>query len=269
MRSILRYLLLFLAWNILISLVLAISVRLGYALAGLPLMVALYGWFLWLLVLHPRTPAVRWALLRLRPLDRDALRWTLLGVPVLLVLSWSLGEVYVRLVPVPPGSFDPFGDLMATPGGRLAITVLAVGIAPVLEEFFFRGFIQRGLERRFGAVGGIVTAAVVFAAVHVLPWVLPLHFFLGLAFGYVVWATRSIWSGVILHAANNAVAVAGLGFEGEDPTPTPTLWQVGPDVDWWISVAILVVSGLAAALVARRLRKAGSERSLRPLPTFG
>lgn len=263
MWPIVRDLLLFIAWNLLISLVLAISLRLGYGLLGVPLMLAMYAWLIWRLVTHPRVSPGRWALLRLRPLTGGSLRWTLLAVPVLLVLSWSLGEVYVRLVPVPPESFDPFGDLMRTVDGRLAVTILAVGIAPILEEFFFRGFIQRALERRLGAAAGITLAAAIFGAVHVLPWVFPLHFFLGLVFGYAVYATGSIWAGVILHAANNAVAVVGLGLEGEEPTPTPTLWQVGPDVDWWISVAVLLVSALAAALVAGALRKAGRERRLR------
>jgi membrane protease YdiL (CAAX protease family) len=268
-RPIVRYLLLFLAWNLLVSLILAISLRTGYGLVGLPLMLAVYALFLWRLILHRRAPSNRWALLRLRPLQGHGLRWTLVGIPVLLVLSWALGEVYVRLVPVPPDSFDPFGDLMASWEGRLAITVLAVGIAPVLEEFFFRGFIQRALERRFGAAAGVSLAAAIFALVHVLPWVFPLHFFLGLAFGYAVWATRSIWAGVILHAANNAVAVAGLGFQGDEATPTPTLWQVGPNVEWWISILMLLASAGAAAVVARHLRKAGREQSLRPLPRVG
>lgn len=269
MRQIAGWLFLFLVWNLVISLVLVISVRLGYALPGLALTLVLYALFLWRLILHPRTPARRLSLLRLRPLNAQALRWTLVSVPVLLVLSWALGEVYVRLVPVPPESFDPFGELMTTVEGRLAITVLAVGIAPVLEEFFFRGFIQGALERRHGTVPGIAGAAAIFAVVHVLPWVFPLHFFLGVAFGYAVYATRSIWAGVILHAANNSVAVVGLGFEGEEPTPTPTLWQVGPDVDWWVSVGLLLGSAALALWTARRLRKAGWERSLRPQPADG
>src|SRR5690606_7902692 len=152
------------------------------------------------------------------------------------------GEVYVRLVPVPPESFDPFGPLMATPAGRLAITMLAVGIAPVLEEFFFRGFVQRTLERRYGTAAGIVVTAGIFAAVHVLPWVLPLHFFLGIAFGYMVFATRSIWSGVILHTANNLVAVGGLGVQSGDGVAVATIWQTGPDLHWWWSLGMLARS---------------------------
>lgn len=269
MRDVVRYLLLFLGWNLLASLVLVVALAAGQGYAGVAVMVALYYAFVRFLVTRPGVPRDRLALLRLRPLAGETLGWTLAAIPVLLVLSWSVGEVYVRLIPVPPENFNPFGPLMDSPAGRLSITVLAVGIAPVVEEFVFRGLIQRTLERRFGAMVGIVVAAAIFAAVHVLPWVFPLHFFLGLAFGFAVWASRSIWTGVILHAANNAVAVMGLGMEGSDPGPTPTLWEVGPDVQWWVTLVVLAASAAGAWLVGNGLRKASAEARLRRPTTVG
>lgn len=197
--------------------------------------------------------------LRLRPLRGEVLRWTLVAVPVMLVLSWSVGELYISLVPVPPETFNPFGPLVRDPWGRLAITVLAVVAAPVAEEFFFRGVIQHPLEQRWGAAAGILGAAALFALVHLLPWIFPLHFFLGTVFGWVVYTTRSIWSGVIFHAGNNALAVLGLGA-GEDPLTRPTIWEVGLNADWWFAMGVLVVSLAAAVWVAGRLRSAAGRR---------
>ena len=263
MRSVVRYLLLFFGWNLLASLIVVVALATGFGYAGVAAMIVAYFGFIAYLVTRRSVPRDRWALLRLRPLDGGVLAWTIAAIPVLLLLSWAVGEVYVRLVPVPPENFNPFGPLMDSSAGRLSITVLAVGIAPVLEEFFFRGLIQRTLERRFGALIGILVASAIFAAVHVLPWVFPLHFFLGAAFGYAVWVTGSIWTGVILHAANNAVAVAALGLQGEDAGPTPTLWEAGPDVQWWMTIAILVMSAAAAWLVAGGLRNASRQARLR------
>lgn len=207
--------------------------------------------------------ARRWATLRIRPLREGTLRWTLVGVPVLLTFSWSLQQVYLRLVPVPPESFNPFDTMTASPLGRLTLAVMAVGVAPVLEELVFRGLIQRSLERRWGAVGGIAGAAALFAAMHVLPWIFPLHFFLGLAFGFAVYASRSIWSGVVLHAANNAVALLGV-LSGDQPaSPTPTLWEVGLDPGWWSALLLLLVAGAGAVWTGRRLWEAGREIEIR------
>ena len=269
MRQISGFLVLFLLWNVGASLVLVFAIQLGYALPGLAVILALYAWILWRVVYAGEAPERRWAAMRLRPLTGAALGWTAAAVPVLLLLSWALGEVYIRLVPVPPDSFNPFGPIMEGSQGRLVLTVFAVGIAPVLEEFFFRGLIQRGLERRFGTGPGIAGAAAIFAFIDVLPWVFPLHVVLGLAFGYAVYATRSIWTGVILHAANNAVAMAGIGFGGEEAESTPTLWQEGAGQEWWISLALLTVTALVAFRIARGMRNAGWERSLRPQPADG
>lgn len=200
----------------------------------------------------------RRAIIRLRPLRGDSLRWTLVALPVLVVLMAALQRVYLGLVPVPLDSLDPFDSIARSALGRLSVALLAVGVAPLMEEFFFRGLIQHPLERRWGPAAGIAGAAAVFAAVHVLPWIFPLHLFLGLAFGWAVYATRSIWAGVLLHAGNNALAVFGLGTE--EISAEPTIWTAGAGADWWISLAVLAGSAMAAAWVARRMWKAGRGR---------
>lgn len=201
----------------------------------------------------------RWATLRLRAPGPQVRRWTLVAVPVLLVLSWALGEVYTGMVPVPADYRNPYSPLTATLAGRLSLALLAIGVAPIIEEFFFRGLIQHPLERRWGATPAILATAAIFAFIHLLPWIFPLHFFLGVVFGWVVYATRSIWPAVILHAANNSAAL--LGIEGtEDLLTPPTIWEAGPDVHWWTALAVLAVSLVPAAWVARRLWEAGRAR---------
>jgi membrane protease YdiL (CAAX protease family) len=262
-KRIAKHLGVFLLWNIFAGLSLfLLPAPVGIAVALLLAWVLLHRY---LLRSHDPDRERYWATLRLRPLPPRAARWMVAAVPALIVLSWALGEVYVRIVPVPPETFNPFGAITRTPLGRLSIAVLAIGVAPVLEEFFFRGLIQRPLERRWGPGPAIIAAAAIFALVHLLPWVFPLHLFLGIAFGWVVYVTRSIWAGVILHAANNAAAVMGLNG-GEEQPLRPTLWQTGLTADWWTAVASLVVSALIAAWVAQRLWQAGignAERGMR------
>lgn len=254
-----KHLWVFLLWNLVVSLGLLLIPAPGGLLVALPATAAV----LWGYLLGGRRPVRRWARLRLRPLTRRALYWTLGAVPALLLFTSLLGEVYVRLVPVPPEAFDPFERTMGTPAGRLSISLLAVAIAPVLEEFFFRGLIQHRLERRWGAAVGIGATATLFAVIHFLPWLFPLHFFLGLAFGYAVYATRSIWSAVVLHAANNAATMLGLGLQEAERTRPPTLWESGPTSDWWISLAALAVAGYLIVVAARGLWVAGRGARLR------
>lgn len=263
-RRALRHFLVFLLWNVAAGLLILPGISPFPAPVGLLLALAVTAVFFRGYVLWPRREAAarRWALLRLRPLSREGWRWTLVAAPVLLALSWSLGEVYIRLVRVPADNLDPFGGLFDSPLERLTLAVFAIAVAPLLEEFFFRGLIQRPLERRFGAAAGILLAGSLFALVHGLLWIFPLYLLLGAAFGFAVYATRSIWAGVVLHAANNSVAMLGIGMRTEEVPVVPTLWEAGPTPDWWLSLGMLAVSAIAAVWVARGMwqsRNAGTE----------
>lgn len=240
------------AWNLVVG-----AMAAGWTILGLAGAVLLFGWFLREYVLRSGRPAEvrRWALLRLRPLSLDAALATTAAIPVLLALSWSVGEVWTRLVPVPPETFRPFQSLTATPEGRLTVVVFALVVAPILEEFIFRGMVQHPLERRWGPARAIGLTGLVFALFHALPWVLPIHLVLGLAFGYAVYATRSIWAGVVLHAANNSFAALGVG--AEPPQLPETVWKTGPTPDFWTALAVLAASSILARAVAAWLWRAG------------
>ncbi|HUE95644.1 MAG TPA: type II CAAX endopeptidase family protein [Longimicrobiaceae bacterium] len=262
MKQVAKYMVVFLLWNG----VAGAFLLFGDPLTGLPFALALSALYFWgYLLRRPAelSPRRRWAFLRLGALRGGRLRWSLIAVPVLLVLSWAMGDVYTRIVPVPAESLNPFESIMATAGGRLAITIFAVAVAPLVEEFVFRGLIQRTLERRFGAATGIAGAAALFAVIHLLPWVFPLHFFLGLAFGFAVYATRSIWSGVLLHAANNSAAMIGATLGRDEAEAIPTLWEIGLTAELWLSVLLLVASSFAALWAARGLLDSGRQTSLR------
>jgi membrane protease YdiL (CAAX protease family) len=194
--------------------------------------------------------------LRLRGLAPAQLGWTIAAAPVMLIFSWSLGELYVILVPVPPRILDPFDALVFDPARWLVIAVLAIAFAPAIEELFFRGAIQHALERRLGAGGAIAGAALLFAMVHVdtLPWVIPLHFVLGAVFGWAVHLTGSIWAGVILHAVNNCAAFVAMSLESA--ARRPTVWEAGLDPGILPPVLMLAASTAAGIVVAGQMRRA-------------
>ena len=88
------------------------------------------------------------------------------------------------------------------------LAVLALGIAPGFgEEIFFRGFIQRGLARRLGALWGVLLAAAVFGLAHFDPIHSSLAFVLGVYLGVVTQLTGSIRTAILCHAVNNTLGV--------------------------------------------------------------
>jgi membrane protease YdiL (CAAX protease family) len=79
-----------------------------------------------------------------------------------------------------------------------------VGVAPLVEEFTFRAWLQRPLERRAGAAWAVAVSATLFAVAHGSAWAAPQHLAFGVLAGVVVCRTRSIYAGVTLHAGSNA-----------------------------------------------------------------
>lgn len=103
------------------------------------------------------------------------------------------------------------------------VVLSAVVVAPVAEEFFFRGVLQGWLERRLGDRAGsaVVISAAAFALAHTghgLAFV-PLFLF-GLVLGTMARQTGSLAACILLHGLFNAVSI-GLLLGGLVPGPVP------------------------------------------------
>lgn len=116
------------------------------------------------------------------------------------------------LKPGTRGSYNPFESLTPLQAwGFVAVRVIGmVVLVPLLEEFFWRGFLNRvvqaeewelvpwGQFSRFSF--GVVTLA--FVAVHTewtaaFAWIILIN--------VLYWKTKSVWACIIAHAASNAV----------------------------------------------------------------
>jgi len=91
----------------------------------------------------------------------------------------------------------------------------AVVGGPILEEVFFRGFMQPPLIRRFGAVGGIVITALIFGLIHAVdPWSIIPVVAIGIIAGWLRHRSGGLGAPIVFHGLNNGVALllnAGLG----------------------------------------------------------
>ena len=95
---------------------------------------------------------------------------------------------------------------------RILIILLAVMVAPLAEEFFFRFFLYGVVKRYFGRGAGVVANALLFAAVHAhLPSLAPL-FVLGICFTIAYEWSGSILVSMTMHALFNALALTALAF---------------------------------------------------------
>ncbi len=162
--------------------------------------------------------------------------WPTLGWAVLALFGWFVFSTIYQAVVDPAGKQSTADDL----GVNRSTTLLVVGgfvvivLAPIFEEFFFRGFIYRtlrnGLAGKLGLGAGVALAAVLdgllFGVIHGTNTpiaILPVLAVLGAAFCLVYERTGSLFAVIALHATVNTLGYLGaaknsapvaLGFGG-------------------------------------------------------
>jgi uncharacterized protein len=84
--------------------------------------------------------------------------------------------------------------------------IIIVGIAPFLEEIFFRGFLLRTIVNKYGILCGTVITALIFAIFH-MQWasIIPI-FIIGLIINSIVINSKSLYPSILFHMFNNGLA---------------------------------------------------------------
>jgi membrane protease YdiL (CAAX protease family) len=126
----------------------------------------------------------------------------LVSLPWVLLLGKDLNELDDVARNLADKATDPFGV-------ALLVLIVVLG-APVVEELFFRGLLQRSLLRKMGPVPAVAISSFVFALTHFqLLQFLALWAF-GAVLGTLAYRTGRLGPGILAHMAFNAVTVIAL-----------------------------------------------------------
>jgi len=92
------------------------------------------------------------------------------------------------------------------------LVALAVVLAPVAEELFFRGLILPAMARRMGIGAAVTVSSALFALLHMhVPSLVPLFIFsIALSLAYI--HTRSIITPIVMHALFNAISLLAMSW---------------------------------------------------------
>ncbi len=109
-----------------------------------------------------------------------------------------------------PETKTPLEELLKDRASILLIGVFGVTIGPLCEELIFRGFLMPLLARSFGALAGVLLAAVPFALLHGQEYAwgwqqLVIIFLAGAAFGWMRHISGSTAAAAVMHGAYNLV----------------------------------------------------------------
>ncbi len=141
--------------------------------------------------------------------------------------------------------FPDLGDALVGVGeGNLLIAILAITIMPPLvEETVFRGVLLERYAVKWRIGVGIVVSAIFFGLLHVDPVGAGMF---GVITGLLYLRTRSLWPGILIHAANNGFVLvvtrtAGAESDAAEATLTESLTTAGvllaisvPFLAWFI-----------------------------------
>lgn len=126
----------------------------------------------------------------------------ILAVFGLIILSSELNNLLNWIAPLTDSVDMPGKFLQENLIGVLATVGI---IAPVTEELIFRGVILDGLRANYKLQTSILVSALLFAIVHVHPYLMINAFLLGLLFALIRLRTGSLLLCMIIHGLYNAL----------------------------------------------------------------
>lgn len=95
---------------------------------------------------------------------------------------------------------DPFAS------GSILILFTGCLLGPFVEEMVFRGAMTGSMvDKRCNIIVVLAVPSLFFAAIHLIPELMPFYFAYGLLAGWFAVRTGSLWPSIVLHATNNIV----------------------------------------------------------------
>ena len=89
----------------------------------------------------------------------------------------------------------------------------AVFVAPITEEFIFRGILMNRLYNKYGVIRSIIFSSLAFFIMHLNPN--PMILFLGISCAILTYKYKSLIPSILLHCFNNLiVSLRDLGSKG-------------------------------------------------------
>jgi len=178
------------------------------------------------------------------PPRQDAVAYALLAIPMISTACLGLMVLWLPLSYLFP-NFVAFWVLEAPPIiwwradteaviASILNAALIVVIAPIVEEFAFRGFLLSRWLRKYGAKKAIVLSSMIFAISHIE---ILGGFVFGVLLSLIYLRTRSLFGPIIVHITNNSIVLLAVVIESLTTGKMGTLTLAEFQGYWWLGPA--------------------------------
>jgi membrane protease YdiL (CAAX protease family) len=174
-------------------------------------------------------------------------RLQLLVIPTLLFSLGSFQVSFVALSWVMPDFVeqalqqDLFADTTDSTASWLyesLLTINVVLVAPITEEFIFRGLLLHRWGYKWSSTTAILASSILFGLLHTN--VVGLTIF-GIMMALLYCTTGSLWVPIVAHALNNLVVLLlSTVTSTESPDPASSLAEF--QANWWMGLILMLVS---------------------------
>lgn len=188
-----------------------------------------------------------WAYARLRGGKRViTIRHAKSGLNPNIILMGALWLLSSQIILEPVATLLPQSEGNGL-GRGLSACITAIIMAPIFEELLCRGLIFETLRRRWGNIISIGVSSLFFGLIHGDVATALVAIVAGIIFGIIYIRTSSLYTTIIIHAINNSIAMALIGFGVGDMSFHDIL---GGGVVYWtiygVAIAIFVGSATEA-----------------------
>lgn len=123
---------------------------------------------------------------------------------------------------------------------NLLVTLAFCVVAPITEEFIFRGVILQRWATKWGIRAGLLSSSLLFGCLHPNPIGLSL---LGIILGVSYIKTRSLIVPITFHALNNIFAVSMQLLSSKSSTYSSYSEQLqNLRSSWWVGIVLMAIS---------------------------
>ena len=240
--------------------------KLGMPIAALAELVFLAAYLWWA---SGRGPPQSWRgaraeSFRAGPLTGRQWSWGLVAAFSFAITIHAAIVVLFRLTPFPAAAFHAgydFSFIPSVPMRWIAVIVSAAS-AGICEEAGFRGYMQRPIEKRHGALVAILISSTLFMLVHLTKsWsmigMVPIVFGAGILLGMLAYASRTLVFCMIGHTIMDIGLFAYWWTQIAGTFSQRPIHLLRPDQSFWIECAILAFALFVTFLAIARLSRAG------------
>lgn len=184
-------------------------------------------------------------------------------------LAFDMDAINSAMPPMPKWLEDALSSMTE---GNFLLNFLSVSIfAPFFEEWLCRGTVLRGLLNHMKADGtkmnpylAIVISALFFAVIHLNPWQAIPAFAIGCLMGYVYYKTGSLMLTMLMHFANNTLALC-MG-QNESLSEYDSWMELLPGYAYWTIFAAAVLFIILFVRYIKRIETASPQGNCDEIP---